>query len=86
MPADPAATSTYRMPCCNRPCEIGEFISRDDRDPAGYVTCAGCTLAKLAPPDIAEALRGIPLVIPEVRRLRLQAKAAANAAPPAKGR
>jgi len=73
--------STYRLPCCNRAPEVGEFIMRNDRDPPGYVTCAGCSFAAVAGPDQAEALRGLPLVIPAVRLERLKAKATANTPP-----
>lgn len=82
-----AANAPYRLPCCNRPPEVGEFIFRDDRDPAGYVSCVGCSIAKSLPPgplaDIADSVRGLPLVIPEVRRLRLTAKTAQTTARPA---
>jgi hypothetical protein len=82
MPDVPPAPAGYRLPCCNRPIEIGEFVARNDTDPPGYVTCAGCTLAKMAKdsPDLADAVRGLPLVIPKVRRDRLTAIANANAA------
>ncbi len=78
---DQPAPAAYRLPCCNRTVEVGEFVARNDADPPGYVTCAGCTLAKQAigSPDLADAIRGLQLIIPKVRRDKLTAIANANA-------